>query len=80
MANICLSLIVRDIYDGQLILDYLGEEFRKRHNYDPTGKVYEMARKFIEEEYKKQSEVEKNEKVAKKYWKLRNYFNWKLPE
>lgn len=78
MADACLSMIIED-EDGRLILDYLGENFRKRYNFDPSGKVYDLALRFVKAKMKEKSDSGDKE-VAAKYEKLLDYFELKLPK
>lgn len=76
MADVCLRMLDND-KDGRLILDYLGEYFRNRFNFDPSGKVYDMALQFVKAKLKEKSDSGDME-VAAKYEKLLGYFELKL--
>ncbi|MBI3804421.1 MAG: hypothetical protein HY282_11740 [Nitrospirae bacterium] len=81
MADFCLSLFARDV-DGNLILDYLGEGFKK--HMAPNGFVGDFkdipkkAYKFAEKELEKWREA-RNTKLSIRYNLLLNYLNARLP-
>lgn len=74
MSAVCLELISRDS-DGQYILDYLGEGFKK---YIGDGKATKdnvlQAYKFVNQELDKFGE-KGNTKLATRYARLKDYFD-----
>ncbi len=81
MADICLSLFARDI-DGNVILDYLGEGFKKHMVpdgfHDDLKVIPKMAYEFVEKEFKKWRK-ERNTKLSLRYNHLLNYLSSRLP-
>ena len=75
-AKTCLNRIKKDL-DGVYILDYLGQEAKNELKKASQGQVleeyYQKAFQFIEGEYQRYKE-EGNQKLAQKYFMLRQYF------
>jgi hypothetical protein len=77
MGEYCLGLLTQD-FDGQSIVDYLGEGFMRRVDYlplrdDTVAKAYH----FINKEAKKWRE-QRNSQLAFRYALLRDYFGERL--
>jgi hypothetical protein len=77
-ADMCLKMIADDPNDGLRILDYMGAEFRDKAKCGCQDDVCREAREYIEKELREQS-ASKQDEVAAKFAKLRNYFNSRLP-
>jgi hypothetical protein len=77
MADLCLSMIVKDL-DGVLILDYLGEEFRNKilKKIDSAKEIFGKAYDFVKKEYEQKRESGER-KLALRYYLLHNYFRAK---
>lgn len=82
LAEACLKMVIKDI-DGQPILDYLGDSFKKNLNNSPLeGKMtydetVNKAFQFVEEEYLKRKNTKDN-KLALRYYLLYNYFKARI--
>jgi len=73
IADYCLSMIIIDL-DSLPILDYLGDKFLSSFKkINDSQKILKKAYKFVEEEYKRQTELGNN-KLALRYYLLNNYF------
>jgi hypothetical protein len=81
MADICFSLFARDI-DGNVLLDYLGEGFKKHMVpdgfHDDLKVIPKMAYEFVEKEFEKWRK-ERNTKLSLRYNHLLNYLSARLP-
>jgi hypothetical protein len=78
IAAMCMKMIVADPNDGLRILDYLGSEFREKTKCDCQHELYREARAYVEKELQDQS-ASGHDRVAEKFWKLRNYFDSRIP-
>lgn len=72
LANACLSMLMRDM-DGHWIVHYLGDGFQQHVSKSGHMKIYELAQKFVNEQYEKYSKS-KNSKLAFRYFQLVSYF------
>lgn len=82
VADSCLKIIIRDL-DGQIILDYLGSNFKdnlgnpqleEQKTYEESiGKAFQ----FVEEEYNKRKKG-RDSKLALRYYLLYNYFKARI--
>ena len=77
LADRCFSMIKVDV-DGQAFVDYLGEEMvsglREDLGNERLKEIYALAFKFIDDEYKRFKEL-RDQKLAQRYFILRQYFN-----
>lgn len=85
MAETCIKMIGIDL-DGHLILDYLGEEFRRiftiaLENTEPFPfkKTFDKAFKYVEKEQNKWREKKESD-LAFGYSLLHNYFSARIPK
>ena len=77
MAELCSDLLVYD-EDGYLILDYLGETFRKNFTGDSNADLPHKAYQFLLSESQKWKQMN-NTNLAFRYRLIRNYFEAMLP-
>lgn len=76
MADVCLSLFARDV-DGNIIMDYLGEGFKKYMAPDGLGSIPREAHEFIMKEVEKWKEA-RDTKLSVRYSLLLSYLNARL--
>ena len=85
IADKCLKMVIKDL-DGNQILDYLGDEFRKIFDKFPQDdrevsyeEILKKAFDFVKAEYKKRKELG-DSKLASRYSQLYNYFKERSPK
>ena len=76
IVKLCWKMIMRDS-DGRYMLDFLGSTAREVAGEALDSEVVKNALAFVKFQYE-QFVTEKNEKLASRYYRLLNYFNWRL--
>lgn len=77
MADVCLSLFARDV-DGNPVLDYLGEGFKRHMAPNGLEDVPQRAYEFVEKELEKFKQA-RDTKLSVRYGLLLSYLNARLP-
>ncbi|MFA6244472.1 MAG: hypothetical protein WC655_26250 [Candidatus Hydrogenedentales bacterium] len=72
-ASLCLNMLEQDD-DGHWLLHYLGEAFQFAVTHSQHADLYNMARKFVSEQFSKH-QASKNSKLAFRYSHLLQYFD-----
>lgn len=72
-ASLCLKMLLQDA-DGHWLLHYLGEAFQLAVTYSQHTDLYNLARKFVLEQFLK-FRADRNTKLAFRYANLLQYFD-----